>query len=252
MDEAQIHFYVTIALFVLAVPTLAILALTTAPYGRHNRAGWGPTISSRAGWILMEHPAVIVFSAVFFLGRHRFELVPLVFFAIWQAHYFHRTFVFPFRMRTEGKRMPVSIPLLGALFNATNAYVNARWISHFGAYDASWLADPRFIGGAALFTFGLVVNLHADTVLIHLRKPGETGYKIPRGGMYRFISSPNYFGEIVEWFAWALLTWSLSGLAFGVYTAANLGPRAFWNHAWYREKFPDYPKERRALVPFVM
>ena len=50
---------------------------------------------------------------------------------------------------------------------------------------------------------------------------------------------------------WALATWSLPGLAFAVWTVANLVPRARANHRWYRGRFPDYPKERRALVPGV-
>jgi 3-oxo-5-alpha-steroid 4-dehydrogenase 1 len=252
VDEADLHFWGTIAIFVFAVPTFAFLTWMTAPYGRHQRDGWGPTLPSRVGWILMEIPTVVLFIGVFAIGRHRAELVPIVLLAIWQLHYFHRTFVFPFRMRADGKKMPLSIPLAGAAFQLLNCYVNARWISHFGSYDADWLLDPRFLAGSALFLVGLGVNLHADTVLIHLRKPGETGYKIPKGGMYRWITAPNYFGEILEWCGWALLTWSLPGLAFAVYTIANLAPRALSNHAWYREKFPDYPRERRALIPFVL
>lgn len=48
------------------------------------------------------------------------------------------------------------------------------------------------------------------------------------------------------------MTWSISGLAFFIYTVANLGPRAFANHRWYQETFEDYPKERRALIPFLL
>lgn len=252
MTEHGFHFSLTVALFVLAVPTFAALLWTTAPYGRHVREGWGPTLPSRVGWILMECPTVLLFGAVFFAGEHRFELVPLVLLAFWHLHYVHRTFVFPFRMRISGKRMSLSVVALGVLFNSINAYVNARWISGFGTYASSWLLDPRFLAGALVFLCGLAINLHADTVLISLRKPGESGYKIPRGGMYRWVSSPNYLGEIVEWLGWALMTWSLPGLAFAVYTTANLAPRAISNHRWYREKFPgEYPAERRALIPFV-
>jgi protein-S-isoprenylcysteine O-methyltransferase Ste14 len=67
--------------------------------------------------------------------------------------------------------------------------------------------------------------------------------------MYRWISCPNYFGEIVEWIGWAIATWSLAGLAFALWTAANLAPRAHSHHQWYRESFADYPQERKALVP---
>ena len=54
--------------------------------------------------------------------------------------------------------------------------------------------------------------------------------------------APNYLGEIVEWTGWALATWSLAGLAFAVYTAANLAPRAVANHDWYLSTFDDYPR----------
>jgi hypothetical protein len=38
---------------------------------------------------------------------------------------------------------------------------------------------------------------------------------------------------------------------FFLFTAANLVPRAAQNHRWYRETFPDYPRERRALIPWM-
>lgn len=251
MTEAEVHHIVTLAIFVMAVPTFVALFWTTAPYGRHVRGGWGPTVASRVGWILMEAPAVLLFAGIFFVGEHALDPAPLVLLAIWQLHYVHRTFIFPFRMRSVGKRMPLSIPLMAWLFNGMNAYANARWIGHLGDYPTSWLTEPRFLVGVAVFLIGLAINVHADTVLIHLRKPGETGYKVPHGGLYRWITAPNYFGEILEWTGWAIMTWSLPGLAFAVYTVANLAPRALSNHRWYVEKFPDYPCERRALVPFL-
>jgi 3-oxo-5-alpha-steroid 4-dehydrogenase 1 len=84
-----------------------------------------------------------------------------------------------------------------------------------------------------------------------LRQPGEGGYKIPQGGIYRYISCPNYFGEVLEWCGWALATWSLTGLTFAVWTFANLAPRARSHHAWYHSHFPTYPKERKAFIPWI-
>jgi len=228
----------------------------TAPYGRHTRAGWGPTIPSRLGWLLMESPAVLVFAAIFARGAHSRETVPLVLLALWQIHYVHRTFIYPFRMRARGKRMPVVIAGSAITFNLLNAYVNARWISHVGHYELGWLHDPRFLAGAALFAVGLVINIRADSVLFALRRQrqntGESGYRIPRGGLYERISCPNYLGELMEWSGWALATWSFAGLAFATYTAANLVPRARAHHRWYREQFSDYPPERKALIPWLL
>ncbi len=234
----------------LAVVTFAALLFIAAPYGRHMRGGWGPSIPSRVGWILMEAPAVLVFLGVYALGAHRAAVVPLAFLAIWQLHYIHRTFIFPFRIKSK-KVMPLLIPVIAIAFNSLNGYINARWVSDLGTYTTGWLTDPRFIIGVAVFAVGMAINIHSDTVLMRLRKPGETGYKIPRGGMYRYVSCPNYLGEILEWIGWAIATWSFAGLAFALYTAANLVPRALENHRWYLATFPEYPR-RKAVVPGLL
>ena len=239
----------------VGVAALSFLALlfVTAPYGRHVRGGWGPTIPSTVGWVLMEIPAVLVFLAFFLVSDRTAAPVPLVFLGMWLLHYVNRSLVFPFRRRGGERPMPLSIAGSGFFFNLVNGYLQSRWLNTLGpAYDPAWLLDPRFLGGAALFLVGFAVNLHSDGVLRNLRKPGETGYKIPRGGLYRWVSSPNYFGEILEWTGWAIATWSLSGTVFALWTAANLAPRAISNHRWYREQFPDYPGDRKALIPFVI
>jgi 3-oxo-5-alpha-steroid 4-dehydrogenase 1 len=237
--------------FVLAALTVGALRFIVAPYGRHGRDGWGPTVPARVGWLVMESPAPLLFAAFYLLGAHRAALVPLLFLAMWQAHYLQRAFVYPFLMR-GGARMPVLVMLLAIAFNVLNAYVNARWVSGYGTYPHAWLTDPRFVVGVACFIAGLWLNLVSDHTLRGLRGPGETGYKIPNGGGYRWVSSPNYLGEIIEWSGWALATWSLGGLAFAAYTTANLAPRALANHQWYRDRFADYPPDRRALVPYLI
>ena len=252
MTETGIHLAVALAVIASGVLTFIALFVITAPYGRHyGGEGWGPKIPSRWGWVVMEMPSVVVFAAIFFQGDHALELVPLVLLGLWQWHYVHRTFIFPFRMRIAGKTMPLFVVALAILFNCTNSTLNARWISHLGTYDVGWLTDPRFLIGALVFLVGFAINFHSDHILINLRKPGETGYKIPHGGAYRYVSSPNYLGELLEWTGFAIASWSLAGLAFALYTAANLVPRALSNHRWYKENFPDYPGDRRVLVPFV-
>ncbi len=237
---------------VLAAVTALSLLFVTAPYGRHRRGGWGPTIPARAGWVIMESPAVLWFAAVYAAGDHRGETVPLILFGMWQWHYLQRTLIFPLRMRASGKRMPLLVVGLAIAFNLLNGYANARWISQLGHYSNAWAADPRFGAGVALFAVGWWINVSADRALFRLRGPGETGYAIPCGGLYERVSCPNYLGEILEWCGWALATWSLAGVAFAVYTAANLVPRALDHHRWYRERFADYPARRKAVIPFVL
>jgi 3-oxo-5-alpha-steroid 4-dehydrogenase 1 len=170
---------------------------------------------------------------------------------MWQAHYVHRAFVYPWMLRDAGRRMPWAVVAMGIAFNTVNAFINGHWLFAVSGDHNGWPADPRFALGLALFAAGFAINRWSDATLRRLRAPGESGYRIPQGGFFRWVSCPNYLGEIVEWSGWALATWSLPGLAFAVWAAANLAPRARANHRWYRERFPDYPAQRKALLPKV-
>ena len=253
MTEAGIHGIAVWAVIALAAVTFLYLLRFTAPFGRHYAgAGWGPHISNRIGWVVMEVPATVLFALIYFNGEASRQWAPLVFLAMWQAHYLHRTFVFPFRIRTGSKTIPIAVVGAGFVFNVVNAYINARFVSSIGEYSTDWLTDPRFLAGLAIFAAGMTLNIRSDNILLKLRGPGNSGYAIPRGGAYRHVSCPNYLGEIIEWAGWALATWSLAGFAFFLYTAANLAPRALSHHKWYRARFPDYPPNRKALIPGLL
>jgi protein-S-isoprenylcysteine O-methyltransferase Ste14 len=251
MDEAKLHAGLSLGLLGLAAVTFFVLMRVSAPYGRHERAGWGPSIPARIGWLVMESPSCLVFVPVFLAGRHAGELVPRLLLGLWLLHYVYRTFVFPFRMRTRGRQMPLVVMGLALGFQLVNSYLNARYVSHFGSYSGRWLVDPRFAMGLVVFLAGWAINHHADASLLRLRASGDLGYRIPDGGLFRWVSCPNYLGEMVEWMGWALMTWSVAGLAFAAFTAANLIPRARTHHRWYKATFADYPPERKALLPHI-
>jgi 3-oxo-5-alpha-steroid 4-dehydrogenase 1 len=237
----------------LAIATFILLLFVSAPYGRHLRKGWGPSLSNRLGWIIMETPSALLILAYFLTGSGPRNATMLVFLIIWEVHYLHRSLIFPFRFSSAKKDMPVLVIAMGMFFNIVNTFFNGVQLFHFSpGYPSSWLGDPRFIFGAAVFICGFVINQYADHVLFTLRRPGETGYKIPRGGVYNWISCPNYFGELLEWTGWAIATWSLAGFSFALWTFANLVPRALANHSWYRLQFPEYPRKRKAMIPFLL
>ena len=252
MTEFQFHHDLALAILALAVPVCAALLLVTAPYGRHARGGWGPALPARVGWITMESPAALLFVVVYGMGDRALDAAPLALLLMWEIHYLNRAFLYPLRMPPGSRDMPVAIVLLAVLFNVANAYLNARWVSQFGRYPPAWLGSPQFLLGALLFFSGVGINQWADAVLRVLRRPGGPRYSIPAGGLFRRISCPNYLGEMLAWSGWALATWSLAGLAFAVFTTANLLPRALAHHRWYRQTFPDYPTGRRALIPFLL
>jgi len=251
MIDAKTYQTLVVVMLALALVTFVALRFIVAPYGRHARKGWGPTLPDRVGWMIMESPSLLLFSAIFWIGPHHGEIVPRVLWALWALHYGNRCLVYPLQLASNGKRMPVAIVLMAIAFNVLNSTINASWIGWVGSYASDELTSPRFLAGVALFLTGMVLNLDADRRLRTLRAPGEVGYKIPHGGLYELVTSPNYLGEILEWSGWALASASWGGVAFAVYTFANLAPRALSHHAWYRDKFSDYPTKRRALVPWL-
>ena len=251
VTEASFFTLLLRAWLALAAITALALVFLNAPYGRYQRAGWGPSLSTRTGWVLMEAPAACVIAVCFAL-KPPAGIVPWVALALWELHYAHRAFVFPFRMRGAAKPMPLAIPAMGALFNGVNGYLNGRSLTVFGpVHDATWLRDPQFVLGFALFLGGMAVNQQSDAILRALRAPGETGYKIPNGGHVpvRVVSQLSRRDRRVDRVGAA--DGVARGWSFAVWTIANLVPRAFAHHRWYQATFADYPKERRALVPFV-
>jgi 3-oxo-5-alpha-steroid 4-dehydrogenase 1 len=252
MFSSQFHACATYTEIAFAAITAVLLCFIVAPYGRHGRGGFGPTLPTHWAWVFMELPTVAVFVPLYMSGKNSLEAAPLVLLLLWLSHYVYRTFIFPFRLKGSDKRTALLIVIMGAAFNSLNATIISLELSHFGHYENGWLIDPRFLIGATLFIAGAFINRDADRRLFALRGPGESGYKIPQGGLYRYVSCPNYLGEIIEWTGFALATWSLPGLAFALYTAANVGPRALSHHRWYQRNFADYPQDRKALIPFVL
>jgi 3-oxo-5-alpha-steroid 4-dehydrogenase 1 len=255
---ADLHTLAVWAELALAAVTVAATLLVTAPYGRHRRDGWGPTLPTRLAWTVMESPSSWLFLILVASWSVAASPATAVLSAMFAYHYVYRAFVYPRQARVRpGDRTPVLIAALAFGFNVLNSVVNAGVVAGLQApWPDGWLADPRFIVGASLFAVGHATNRWADGVLRGLRAPRPDGttpdYAVPRGGLYELVSCPNYLGELVQWTGWAVATWSLGGLAFAIYTAANLVPRALSHHRWYRETFPDYPPARRAVLPWVL
>lgn len=237
--------------FALCPLVLISLLWVTAPYGRHYRRGWGPTLPNRVAWMVMELPALLVIAVLTLAspgGSAPVAWVPLVF---WCSHYAYRTFLFPALMRPSDRTFPLALVLFAIAFNVLNGYNNAMALLDSAAAGRS-LLGPHFVIGAAIFAAGFVLHVWADAIIRALRAPGEHSYSVPMGGPFRWCGSPNYLGEISMWSGWAVMTWSLAGAAFALFTFCNLAPRALANDRWYRSTFADYPAARKALIPGVL
>jgi len=246
----QYFDWVAYGTLALALVVFVLLLYIRAPYGRHIRRGWGPLLDNRIGWFIMESPAVLVFAGIMIFFAE-LNITSILLFLLWQLHYCHRVFIYPWGLKKD-KKMPWVILLMALMFNTTNAYLNAWSIAvQAEKYSELWLTSPQFLLGVMIFFAGMALNKISDKQLSRLGRNGR-GYQIPYGFAYRWVSCPNYLGEIVQWTGWAIATWSLAGWVFAAWTVANLIPRALAHHRWYRQTFKNYPEERRALVPFLL
>jgi 3-oxo-5-alpha-steroid 4-dehydrogenase 1 len=237
----------------IAIVMLPVLLLITAPYGRHSRKDWGPMIPNKLGWIMMELPSLIMFVVFFLIGPNKISIPTLLFFLLYIIHYTNRSIVFPLRTHTSKKLMPLMIAVLAIFFNLINGFINGYYFGTISSgYGIEWLYDIRFILGGIMFIGGMVINMKSDNMLLALRVNSKNGYTLPTGGLFKYVSCPNFFGEIIEWAGFAIMTWSPAALAFFVWSLVNLVPRALDHHKWYKERFAEYPSERKALLPFVL
>ena len=195
----------------------------------------------------MELPALIIMP-VLSLQNDNNPFVLLIA-LIWFLHYFNRSIIFPLRINTKKKRIPIFIVLSAFTFNIVNGLFNGYHI-YLNVPETN-LFEFNIVIGALVFFVGMLINITSDNKLISLRKE-KMGYKIPQGNMFKYVSCPNYFGEIIEWFGYLIIAFSLPALSFVLWTGFNLIPRALNHHEWYKENFKNYPKNRKAVIPFII
>jgi 3-oxo-5-alpha-steroid 4-dehydrogenase 1 len=247
---------------------------TKAPYGKFANKSLGTAqLNPRFGWWLMELPATVCFLYTYLksspesdakteeqrkTGRGPSKTVSRLFATLFFVHYLNRGWYFPLSIRVDpGSKASFALgnSLIGALITGLHGYLHARMFRTHGEHlNDQWLSDPRFLVGFPLYELGFWITVHSEWVMRNLRRPGSPRYSIPMGGMFRYVSSPQYFGELMAFLGLTLSTWSLPSLAIFLISAFNLVPRSFQNHEWYLQKFGEaYIKlNRRVLIPNVL
>jgi len=228
----------------------------------------------------------------FLFGTNKFQYVPLIFLGLWTFHYINRAIIYPFAiMKQKYKKFPLILVIFGFFYLTMFSYLNAKNVSSNPKYIIDWIKSHAFIIGVILFFIGFIINVWSDCKLqqckknkddkdnnendiekqsvnfysdskfnfsemfnnnMYFEKNENKKYFLPTGGLYNYISSPNYLGEIIEWFGWAVATWSLPGLLFALGAVGCIGVRAIHTHKWYEKNFENMPKQRKALIPFIL
>ncbi|CAB5372788.1 unnamed protein product [Rhizophagus irregularis] len=202
--------------------------------------------------------------------------------SLFLIHYINRSIIYTYRAPNIA---PINLMVFSSaiLFNLINGYSIGRWISVFGNYPEEKYKELSFILGVIIFFIGMWINIDHDNILFELRRKNQSKislekkfdiknddeknqsddsnnsmndirkkYFIPNEKLFYYVSCPSYLGETIEWIGFAIACWySLPALLFALATPANLFPRARQTLKWYRENFKEYPKERKAIIPFI-
>ena len=250
-----------IAFGILALGASQVVQYVTgfgaAPTGKFNTGMLAMEAGLPVGlaWWTMEQPSFVVpaFFLLAYWGTGGGMHAGVVYLALFMTHYFRRAFVYPWFSR--GRPYPLHAWASAMLFTTCNGTMQANDLLYGDASDRplSALLGARSLLGAALFAFGMAANVQADHILANLRKPGETsGYKIPRGGLFEYVSGAHFVAEVFEWTGYGIACGSLAPAAFAAFNWMGIGTRALATHAWNVQKFgAEYPKERKRLIPLV-
>jgi|TARA_B110001454_G_C12653189_1_gene406306 protein-S-isoprenylcysteine O-methyltransferase Ste14 len=231
----------------IALIIFPINLIFKAPYGKHSTKKWGKTIDNKTGWFLMELPALVTCPSIYFIVVEEISL-SIGFVFIWITHYFNRTIIYPLRIKTKGKKIPIAIVASAFFFNLINGFLNGYFISLINFESLSF---TYIISGLLIFIIGFYVNVSSDNKLIKLRT-NQKDYVIPKGGLFNYVSCPNFLGEIIEWLGFATMTLNLGSISFLIWTICNLIPRSKAHHKWYKENFEKYPTTRKAVIPYLL
>lgn len=118
-------------------------------------------------------------------------------------------------------------------------------------------------------------NLSIHLLLRDLRPAGSKERKIPYPNanplsqLFNYVSCPNYTYEVASWVSFTILTQCLPGenlykierfnhsqikILAALFTLAGFLQMKIWadgKHRAYKKEFPNYPKSRLPIIPFI-
>lgn len=240
----SIAVYLAIAFIALASGFVERKGLLTISYSKF-RAGSGMQMDSRLGMLLiyfvpfLAHiPAVMLFNGEPLVQAQQvFSLAILI-------HFAKRCYEVLVVHKYSGPIGVATVVQITAGYTAVAVY--SAYLLPFVPIQV----DAFMIVGVVLFTFGQVFNFYHHKLLAKLRE-SESGYFIPHGAFFEKVSCPHYFFEVMAWIGIALIARHIDMFLLALMMGSYLTGRSAKASEWYREKFPEYPKDRKNIFPYI-
>ncbi|XP_039131349.1 3-oxo-5-alpha-steroid 4-dehydrogenase 2 [Dioscorea cayenensis subsp. rotundata] len=215
------------------------------PNGRHK----GIELSSRAGMLLIYSPALAAALASFSIpGCALSSTRSLLLSAALSIHYFKRVFEVLFIHQYSGRTMLDSVLLISL------SYFMSAVSTIYSQYLTENTAEPAFdlkYAGVLLFVIGIIGNFYHHYILSQLRGKDDKSYKIPKGGLFSLVICPHYLFEILGFIGVSLISQTVYAVSFTLGSMFYLLGRSYATRKWYLSKFDNFPKNVKALIPFV-
>ncbi|XP_022910479.1 probable very-long-chain enoyl-CoA reductase art-1 [Onthophagus taurus] len=173
----------------------------------------------------------------------------------WSFHYLKRIYESIFVHRFSHATMPIR-----------SLFKNCAYYWGFAAYIAVHVNHPLFTEpsflqmafGLGMFIFCELGNLSIHLLLRDLRPAGSTVRKIPKPNsnfftkLFNLVSCPNYTYEYGAWLGFSILTSCVPALIFAMAGMYQMTLWAINKHKNYKKEFKDYPKSRKAIIPYML
>ncbi|KAI8140687.1 3-oxo-5-alpha-steroid 4-dehydrogenase-domain-containing protein [Fennellomyces sp. T-0311] len=230
--------------------TLAELGIADGP-----QIGWRTVFLIEYGGPLVIHPIFYYLSKTFYGAAFEHSPMQTAVYYMCMAHFLKRELETLFVHRFSHGTMPFRNVFKNSGHYWLLSGVNlAYWV--YGPWYAAGKAssarsDVWLYGSLAVWAWAELSNLATHITLRNLRPAGTRRRAIPFGYGFDLVSCPNYFFETIGWTVVCFLSTSWSAWLFNIVATGQMYVWAVGKHKKYKKEFKDYPRNRKAMFPFI-
>ncbi|KAI9250425.1 3-oxo-5-alpha-steroid 4-dehydrogenase-domain-containing protein [Phascolomyces articulosus] len=217
--------------------------------------GWRTVFLIEYGGPLLIHPIFYYASKLFYGADFQHSPMQTTVYYMCMAHFLKRELETLFVHRFSHGTMPFFNVFKNSGHYWLLSGINlAYWVygPWYGAGKAaSARSDVWLYGSLAVWVWAELSNLATHVTLRNLRPAGTRRRAIPFGYGFDLVSCPNYFFETIGWTVVCFLSTSWSAWLFNIVATGQMYVWAVKKHKNYKKEFKDYPRNRKAMFPFI-
>ena len=235
--------------FLFLNEALGILSLGYSKFAKQEQ---GYSLPSRLGMFLIYFPPVLLFPGVLVANEVTWTSWHMLVTALMMLHFGKRCFETLFVHKYSGVMNGWTVVTIGGLYACLSALLGLVAVEEVSVSMAESAAFSQWLGlGLGVWILGTVINAYHHVLLANLRKPGETGYKLPKGGLFGLVACPHYLGEIIAWCGYMIFFRHVGAYAATLTMSLYLLGRAHNTVKWYRGRVEGVPENWKRVIPFV-